>query len=163
MLGQLNSCTWAVPPASITLAFPLSFPERLSQNGLLLVSRRGVGRVRLRSYLCPFQDEPRLSENRCSVELSSPSFSQFCRQPLEHADRRRSLPPNSRLIGFNVSRLASHLFPIVSRFFYVPGWRRSRRISLLPQRSPQPLVFCMLRHCSSSRPGSWRQHRSSPL
>ena len=73
MLGQLNNYTGAVLPASSTFAFPLNFPERLSQSCRLRFSRRGVESIGLCSDQSSFQGQPQLSDRR-SVGLHLASF-----------------------------------------------------------------------------------------
>ena len=81
------------------------------------VGNCGVEGVRLSSSHSPFQDEPQISESRCSMDLSSTSFSQLRREPLEYADRLRSWP-STQLDVDRLHRVRAH-FRFRSNIFSV--------------------------------------------
>ena len=157
MLGSLQQLHRDRPNSLHHFRLRAQFPERLSQVHLLIFCIRGIEAVRLSSFRSPFQGGPQLSQGRCSIELSTTSFSQLRRQSLEHTDRLRSWP-SPQLEGDRLHRVQTNFVPvpIFSGFVSLPGWRRNRRILPLPSTfaAAVGLLNVTSNHCSSSLPGT---------
>ena len=74
-------------------AFVLNSSEHPSYVRLLFVSSCCVECVRISQYQCPLDNEFHFPECRRRSALSTPSFSQFRRQVLEHIDCLRTQSP----------------------------------------------------------------------